>query len=135
MKNNGLINGYGVVYLNVVSLLLFWLSFYHISSSITECLSFIAYFLILFVGGFGFSLIINQKYEYSSTIYLLISLFVGISLNIMLFIILNYLKVCDIYSLVILFISGCILIILNNKKAMTIKINNKYLLLCMTIPD
>lgn len=120
MKNNGLINGNGVVYLNVVSLLLLLLLFYHLSSSITECLSFIAYFLILFVGGFGFSLIINQKYEYSSTIYLLISLFVGISLDIILFIILNYLKVGDIYSLVILFISGCILIIVNNKKATTI---------------
>ena len=116
--NNKTLNNKWVMYLNIISFLLFLLVFYSLFSSIVSFISFIAYFVVLLIGGFGFILMLKKhNYEFSYLIILLISLLVGISLNIILFIFLDYLSIMGFVSLIILFVIGSISLILNNTKA------------------
>lgn len=106
-------------YLNLFSFLLFLAVFYSLTSSFREFLSFIIYFLILFFGGFGITLALNRR-EYNPTIFILISLMIGISINYLVFILFKYLGIASNYSIITLFAVGCFLVYLNRKNAIKI---------------
>ncbi|HLD72409.1 MAG TPA: hypothetical protein VJA23_02390 [Candidatus Nanoarchaeia archaeon] len=102
--------------LNFFSLVLLLIVFFSLFSSGREFLYFSGYFLILFLGGFGFALFFRD-FTPNSVIYLVISFLIGIIFNYVLFIILKFFNLNHSFSLFILLFAGLVSVILNFKKA------------------
>lgn len=103
----------GLIIFNRALILLVIVAFSSLFISVLEFFSFLGYLVILIIGGLG--VLANfRRINSNSTIYLIISILIGASLNQILFIILDFLKINTIYSLVILTIGGLSLITLSS---------------------
>ncbi len=102
--------------INISSLIILFTIFFSLFSSGRDFLYFTSYFLMLFLGGFGFALLFRDFTD-NSVIYLIISFLIGIILNYVLFILLKFLSLNQAFSPFILLFGGFIFLLLNFKKA------------------
>ena len=98
--------------LNIAMLLVLLGLFISLFSSIMEAVRFMFYMLLLFVGGLGLLLLFRKPVE-NSIVYFIISFFVGIITNYMLFIGFRFFKLNVSYTPYLLAVLGVVLVMVN----------------------
>lgn len=101
---------------NIIFLLALLFVFVYLFKSSLDFLKFSAYFLFIFIGGFGFLTLFNLDLN-NKNLYLLLALLAGISLNSIIFLLLKLIRFNYIPSFFILLILGILLIKFNKDKA------------------
>ncbi len=105
-----------IVIFNLIAILSIVVSFFYFTNNYIDTLKFVAYFLILLIGGFGFLNLFDLKLK-NSNLHLIIAILAGISLNSFLFLGLKLLNLNTIYSLGLLFSLAIIFILVDLRKA------------------